>query len=511
MPLWLVALLVFLPVWAVEHFSLLRMIPWYRDGEREFWTMAVLFGAALFVPGAVRRAKAGQIVVLLAMGGGLSVATVWTQRLPVVAEYWVLEVALLGVPFLALGLAELVLGGRFSPRGIPWVLAGALAAAALVDLITLWTWFEGWRFSMPNRYGMGNYPVSGEIGRPLTVLLAWSLIPLCIRASVAVQARWRYALAVMLLVACAGTAAFREVLSHPLARRSMLQDGPFTREASVWWLLVHGVPQDKDLIWRALEEHPWTYSRYCHRDEERFALWRVTAAYGLAETDAPGTAERLSRLLRATPNRYIAEDLAELFAREHRYETVPLLMRYALAEDSWVCTEAMEKMALPRAAMAVLRHEAVWQARLDGLARITRVDEDTRARLARLLGQDVGSGFDDWAALYDSVTVNGPTPLPDAVGDETDRVIAAMLRYFSGASELAGAGLGEAKRMGLTGEAAMAHARTIMRSVPVPDWNVLTTDELEAEIDACAARVTKAIGRHSPPIPVSQPAESPEE
>lgn len=499
-----IAVVLFLPILLLGHFEVLREIPWFRYDPREYWTVSVLSTVALFLPGAIRRWKWRHVVVMLA-AGPLGYGLQWGLQQLMPAHYrWMLAVGVEATPILVLGLGEMVLSGRLSRRGVLWLVGGATAIAALVQLAGWWTWLAGWRVSLPDRYGTGNYAVSGLIMTPLTVLLVWSLIPLCNRISRAGPIRWRLALLGFFVLAYGATCLFMEFLSYPCAQRSMLNDGPFDREASVRWLVKRGTDVDFELIWKSVEQSKWTRSAWRRsEDEPSYSYWRGTAISALAWRDSAGTANRLSSLLRRNPSVYIAEDSAKLLAEHQKYEAVPLLMRYALAEDSWICSEALEKMNLAEAALPIIRHDVASEARFTG-KQLERLEDHTRKRLARLLGRDAGPNVGDWLALYDQVAPDAPTPLSKSVRDETTRVIAAWLVYHQAADDWATNCFQQVRRQGLSGEAGMEEVRRLLATVAKPNWNVVTTADLSNEVEAYSSRISEAIDNSRTSQPTSQ-------
>ena len=61
------------------------------------------------------------------------------------------------------------------------------------------------------------------------------------------------------------------------------------------------------------------------------------------------------------------------------------------------------------------------------------LSNEQRGRLARLLGEDVGTNPRDWAELYDRVIATAPTPLSPELAAEANRVIAGLCVIASAA------------------------------------------------------------------------------
>lgn len=126
------------------------------------------------------------------------------------------------------------------------------------------------------------------------------------------------------------------------------------------------------------------------------------------------SAQRLAELLAQRPTAWLADSSAACLAKHRRYEAVPVLLRYALLGHEQ-CTDALEKMALPEAAIA-LASDRIINGRI-------WADGPTRERLKRLLRADAGARLIDWFEMYDRVAAGLPSPLPEAIREEAQRVI----------------------------------------------------------------------------------------
>jgi hypothetical protein len=492
-PYWAIALVALLPVLLLKQFEVLREIPWFRYDPRESIVIYVLLWGVLFLPGAIKRWKWRHVLVMLAAATLAFVAVSVVLTLSPSHYRWFLAACVKATPVVILGVAELLLNRRMSIRGLAWVLGGAVAVGVVLELAIQATTLTGWTISLPSRYGTGRYQVAGEIYWPLTVFLVWMVIPLCVRFSAPKGPRWRFAVAGFFVLIYGATAMFMEVLSYDLAERSVITGGPFDRAHSVGWLATRSSEKDMDRMWKAVEQTPWTRSKGRMSDgDELRDDWKMVAINVLASKDSAGTADHLSTLFRRQPSIYVAEDAADLFVKHRRYEAVPLLMRYALAEDSSICTDALEAMGLPMAALPIIRGEVAFEARLTG-KQLTQFNDNTRKRLSRLLGEDVGLNVTDWGTLYDQIAQSVPTPLPKPIQDETNRVIAAWLVYHQAAEEWATVCFQRVRHNGLSGEAGMAEVRRLIAAVAEPNWDVLTTMDLETEVSDYASRVSKAI------------------
>ncbi len=496
------ALVLIFPILLLGHLEVLTRISWLSEGQREQQIIMLLMFAVLFVTGALKRWKWRHVVIMLAAGlVGCAVLLGLAWVLPAGSGRPIV-IGVAAVPFVILGIAELLLTRQRSWRGIVWMIGAAVAVAAISDLAKAVTWLGDWNISLPNRWGTQAYAISGLIDWPLTAILVWTLVPLCLRAS---QANPGWAVGFLFLLPCVLNGSFVKGLSLPLARQSVLGEGPFERQTSIVWLASYGSDADMDALWRELEASPWRYSSY-RQPLDGKEHWQAAAIAALAARDAAGAAQRLSVLLRQKPSVTIAEDSAAWFARQQRYETVPLLVRYALAENSTPCTDALEKMELPVAALAIMRNHIVFEVRLTGRAPVA-MPQSVQQQLYRLLGRDVGPKPRDWFTLYDTVIDSLPTPLPKNVQEETTRVVAAIASYWKSSNEWARVCIWRAQRMRLSDRDRQAEAEKLRDMIQPPDWDVVTTEQLEREVDSFARRVAEAVERLDR-TPVSSPAGS---
>jgi len=479
----------------MDQFEVLLDIPWFRHGARDITVIQILAWCVLFMAGAVKRWNWRHVLFMLLVAA-VAYLVQWLFALVPVQSYRLAWAIFTGcVSIVLLGVGEMILRKRSSIRQVGWVLAAAIAVVAMVELAIHYTWLEGWIVSLPGRYGMQRSRLCGEIYEPLRALLVWVAIPTCFLVAER-SGRWKLAAGGAAIFVLATTMLFVGIVSFPLARKSVLNDGPFDRAASVRWLWGRGSEADFHVMMQAVEENEWRCSGVRGQDWP-WPYWREIAIHALVTRDPTGTVERMSVLFRQKPSVYAAEDLAELFAEHERYETVPLLMRYALAEGSWTCSDALEKMRLPIAALPIMRQEMAFGARLEG-RRPQKFTRPTRDRLTRLLGQDAGDDVDAWFALYDEVVPAAPTLLPRGIQDDTDRVIATLGRYYAISDEWATTCVQEASRKGLSGQRGMEYVRSSIKTVAEPNWNVLTTTDLEREIEEYEARTRKAINKVRP-------------
>jgi hypothetical protein len=507
LPPFTIAILVTLPLVVLRNLWFPWTMSWLETLTRSS-PVSILLQVALFVPGAIHRWKGRQVLFMAGAGVatwgiGLLLAMV---RPPV--GNWALTACVQAAPLLLVVAMELGCRRTLSWITLAWAVPVALAAQSVLSLGFWCSWLSGWDQGFTRRGWLCLLSPWDLADATLIAVLLWAMVPAALSFVGTTCAWWRKAvLAGAIAFPVAGLALFLEVWSLPLARNSLLGHGPFARGASVRWVFTKGTLADNALLWKALEESQWRTSPGRWReDEDWFGSWQDLALRALAERDSGGTAEKLSMLLRRQPSLCLAESAAGLLAECRRYETAPLLMRYALAEGSHVCEGALEKMGIPEAAFPIMRnrivYEAGWMQR-----RLERFDDSTRERLVRLLGQDPGTEVAAWLRLYDRIVSDLPSPMPQDLRKEVDRVIRTMLRYIAASNDWAGECLAAVKGSGLQGETALEEVRKRILAVARPDWNVLTTGDLEKEIDRYVSRVNEAMGLEGRPesTPDSRP------
>jgi len=320
---------------------------------------------------------------------------------------------------------------------------------------------------------------------------------------------------------------FFHLAMYRLARQSLSGSGPFARHTAPYILAMRGNQSDLDAIENALKNADWS-------QPPDYASWdyRRACVGALATCDPRSAADRLSEMLRDKPSSALATFCAELLADQRRYEAVPVLMQYALSDFGGDYTEALERMKVPEAALAIIHWGAVFD-RPNPLTEDFPLSPERRQRLARLLGKDVGPNLSDWTAYYDSLSGAMQSPLPDDVAKEMKRVVQAVISYWTAVNRLHVAEsellvrrmreAGHGKYLDeiapfeplLRGQRRLtdADARGIDRAmmdvldefstqahrdmaVSPPDWNVRTTADLEREVREYARRVDAIIAAH---------------
>lgn len=493
-PCWVVGGVLALLVVAIDHFDLLNLIPWWKYSAAKSVTLDLLFLLPLFLPGAIKRWTLWHVMVMLLLAvtafGINWVLVSW--HVPGLGYKWFWDVYVTFAPIALVGLGEIFLRRRISVRNAAWVVTAAITVAAVYILVYMLMWLMSWTIQCPGRYGLRDTYVWNLAGLPMEVVLVWVAIPTYLALAERSALAGKAIVGGLCAAVLGSLAIFAEVTSFQLARESLVSGKPFDRHTSASWLIQGGKEEDSELMWKIVDQGEWTDPTMSDTANGPSAYWRQSIISALAKRDSARLAERLSGALRLHPSVIIAKDAAMWMAQHKRYETVPLLMRYALAETNEACTDALVEMKLPCAALPVMRAPLVWAARISGRTP-QQYEASVCATLKGLLGKDAGTDVNAWYKMYYEVAPSVPTPLPRSIKEETERVIQAMLRYFDLAEKWAGFCLGQVKRAGLSGEQGYKEWGRLTRCVAKPNWNVVTTDDLEHEIDAYERRVESAI------------------
>ena len=499
-PTWVLGLVLLMPAMYVDHFNMLPNFSLF-GGSLEDAATPLMLSLPLFIAGAIKRWNWRHILLMMGLAL-LARLVLWGTGHVAPKRYsWTWVVLYNAVPIAILAVGEAWCRKRRLRRVAFWIAAGAIAVSAVSRLGFRWLWLIDWNISLPHPYGDDVWDFCwwsslAYLTRwPILVVLAWLVLPCCLRIWTD-RARWaRRAFCGMLAVMVAASWGFINVLSFPLAEKSVLAGEPFDRDESVIWLFWRNEESDSDLFWRALENEPWTHSGWDVRPPEYGRIdraWRLVAVNALAGRDSAGTAERLAAMLRRQPNLYLAEDAADVLAKNKTYDAVPHLMRFSLSDESFVCKDAMVEMGLPRAAIAIVRQAIVFEVRAFG-RQLQTLDKETCDLLKGMLGKDVGNSVRAWLDLYDETIAERPTPLPEDIKVETDRTIRAVTQYISIANDFFTFNCRRVYEEGPRGEAAEEALNEMQSAVSEPDWTVPTVAELEREVEDYRKRVNAAM------------------
>jgi len=493
----------------------------------------IALAGALFVAGAVKRLRWKHVAVMF----GLSLVWLGAEAGITSIEWssptlfpWL---TLLGIAaaFGLIGFGEAVLAGKRHPGRVLLVGLASVCGAGLYCLLTVASNWTG--FCIEISTGGGNFELVSlpDLMRyPLLALIGWTLVPLSLSGNPDVlKKRW---MALGTAAACVALACFGffHVLAYSLSLRSMTGTGPLHRGFAARILHHRGRESDYERIWRAVEDCNWERSVVC----DLYGDWRFTCVNVLADHDPSRAAERLSRSLLKHPTPVLAWACADVLAAQGRYETAPILLRYALYGRwyySEVCLKALEDMRVPHAAMMILR-QVKWRGVRDG-DQTVRVTPGQRARLTRLLGCDVGSDLDAWVRVCAGPFENVQAPLTASIREKLDAVTEcvavyqeARQRWFRARGTLArrmmvddgmaegveqlqawyakyqdgltDGSMPEAVRQGVTHMEACLRRAEQELGVAEPDWNVPTTAAFREEVEAYTERVDARIGQCLP-------------
>jgi hypothetical protein len=367
-------------------------------------------------------------------------------------------------------------------------------------------------------------------------MVAWAMVPLALRAERSDSARAKKVYRGFAGLAIVVVLVFFEVLLVPLARASVSDHGSFSRPYAGAVLYWRGTDSDMELLWQQLDRpggpRGWDYS-----DLE----WRNQFVAILRKRQPRQVGERLSQLLLRHPTGVLTAIALDLMEHERHYETAPILLRHALhvmGQPSQECTNALVRMGVPQASLAVLFRARIAASR-SGLGEDFPLSSADRATLRKLVGEDAGVSSQAWG-LYDQRIAAVPSPLPKAIQKEVDSTVSCFIAYYRARRILAQARSELfARRIDLDGTAGERElidkwrknrrkdrrlpadaielntapqprqAQRVIQDcwdqiyrdtrVEEPDFGVPTVEGLEKEIDAYIASVNAVVAKYAPP------------
>lgn len=522
MPLWLIALLLLLPIWILDHFNFSSDLGSIEEFFKRYGARFLYF-AALFLPGSIKRLNWRQVLIMLPLS-----AASWALDLGWSSFKGDSEVPLLfglepAMAIVGVTLSEQLFLPKRSGKSIVWAIAIALAAGCTVAFIDGFLNFTGRTssFELPAIGGWYQASWAYLLYSPLVALLAWTSIPLAQKLPLMRTRSTRLAGGAMAVSLIAIYFLFFQVWMYSLAIDALRGSGPFSRGMAVAILKIHDNSSVRQELWHALETADWSQPQsYTGGNEYRRYCIDVLAA-----RDPGGTARRLAEMLRKNPSKILARFSAKLLGDEKVYGTVPILTRYALLDED-TCTRALESMHLPVAALAILRHAAIWH--VTGAAPAPQnfpLDPSERTRLEKLLDKDAGPNSLDWAHYYDQVANTIPSPLSPDQTTETQKVTDAFISYWNATQRLENAAdklfsklLADDGRSDITQKLRAMIAGTVPSdpavvdtaehyltrarkqiTVAPPNWDAPDTSALEKQVQQYSARVDTMIAQYRDP------------
>lgn len=425
-PAWLIALILMAVAMAPYTFAV-----WYRLPERMRWQPAwqaqsFLPYAALFLPESIRRLDWPRSLIMLALAGATFAITFTPPQnafgYPLQFLCW--EATLTG-------LAIWLVHGPRNRIALALILSISFALTTLLPTITVFAWRQ---IDLTVGGGTRTYVLSSYILRWLTLApLVWWGVQFANGGNRQSLKRRSCIAAAALVCGIAWFTLFFGLLVYPLARYSLSTNWPVQRGFALWILQHRRDPKNDAAIWNAVETANWSKPA----DDLDASDVRRSCVQALVQHDQKWTADQLSQLLRRHPSAELASAAAPILCREHRYETAPELMRYALLHpfdnDGSDAKDALVAWNIPQAALAILSDEIAGNSIIFGTPLTPStpfIDPNNRKKLVKLMGRDAGPSVADWLKLYDIIKLAGPTPLSDTQQAEMNQVISAVTSYW---------------------------------------------------------------------------------
>ena len=490
-----------------------QLVCWALAPKPEYcWQFAsdmrvqMLFGAALFLPSAIKqwnwRLFIGMSLFALIAP---SIAT-WIssllelQYLPVIHE--------IARPSTIMAL---VATGHwlFSPgdrwQELLWTIACVTSAAAVYSMVQFFFFWTG------TYQSTAIYFLSA-----LMAILTWLAISLGERSADSGKKPSHLFTAFGILILVSVYIYTFHIGIYRIARASLESEMHLDKKFAVQLLNRQGGRKNHEAIADALEDADWV-----NIVDSGFQLsidepWRETAVKLMVIHDKSWAAERLSFLLIKNPNRAILDMTDGLFVECKRHETAAIYIRFALLDSinpfilpfgsskeksgldyrPYVLTTLgmnrykleLEEMGVPHVALAWIYDVATLHG-VHNLIRLSRSEEtptkedkrivvskSLRQRLKQMLGSDAGEGLKDWELLYHEEIDDVYSPLNEAEREEVGRVIACFENYLAAKAELL-----------------ESLPEEDWSSIEEPDWHVPTTEALEEEIDKYNDQLEKVV------------------
>ena len=440
----------------------------------------------------------------------------WINHEGVPVVFWIFYTML---PVMGVLVCESLMSAERRVSRMTWAILISIVVGVIVTVVTSIIAFSG----LTSRVWLSGHSTgvmwSVVVSQTLIAILTWTVVPLTARLAEAKTAGVR-AIALGVAAICLGSYLFYfESLMYGLARASLHGQGPFDPTLAPMLLKQRLDSAAQEAIWVRLD----TFGRRSSLTwEEASSLERAVEM--LEEVDRPGTARRLALSLTNNPSPEFARLAADTLARGKQYDVVPILFRYAMLRDS-KCQHALVQLNIPQVAQLVLLDEIIYQ----GPAPTAdfAIGAGARDQLTRLLGVDLGPNYGAWDNELLQERMNAaPSPISQVLVEETNRVLRAMDDYMIYDSQLRNANArlallrvdariraiiesvfskpGVTERdlvaAGLTNkdsrdmEAALDKVES-MWPVPAPNWNVITTVELEREVKEFGLKVQAQVKR----------------
>ena len=481
-PLWIFALVLSgMTAAAVEVIDARRSLaqPW------DDMVVAGLFLAALVLPPAVRQvdlAAAVMLVAVAAVGAFVGVANV--TRVPLTP---------LGSELAALIASALVAAGGYAAvsreRGVtawPWLVAGVLAVAALVSVLSsVLAPFD----PLVKVFGR-HEPVSDVVRTVAFAGATWVWIPMSFAIVRRPSGRCRIAAGAGVGAAIAFGVAWHAQLLYAIAARSLDRGGPLPRDHAVALLASRGSPSDvralrsqlvrvdwqhvrpysfddRDIV-TALARHDgaWVKAYFLHRLRYRPDVALTSSAYtireGLPPDDRHTYAAELLLLVREAPSSALVR-FVDVFHDNFPPAAAMELLRYTILRRDLPSLDDyglnFQQLPVPYSRVPVLDARN-W------------LQPPSSAALARYAEQ-----LSDFA---DGLPPPAAGVLPPDVAAEVERTVRALAAYFKARAELVGSPAGEDAVDGL-------------------NFNAPGTDGLERDVARYVADVRRVVRAGSSP------------
>lgn len=447
--------------------------------EESYEVVFVGIGVSLFVPGAIRRRNVKHVLAMCAFGTVAPFLTDWVVSLFISPDRFLLWYVLWPAAWMTLiGVVEWLMAPGGSIRVLAWIAFACQSATAgfgVLFFLVRRTWETS--------------SVAYSVSLVLMALVTWIAVPWGFRLASSTRRRAPFlALGAALTMVTFCVFMFTSGI-YSLAKASLLGYGPYSQRSASLLLDFRGRESDYEFIFDRLCDADWSKPDPTMTARD----WRKTSVEVLIRHDEDWATARLADLLVEQPSRTLIDMTDGLFVEKTCYETVPIYMRYALAdsrEHSYFALVganryklALQELGVPHVVHAWLidrTYSAVFaemvrasdegrEPNLEGIDIL--VSNELRMYMVEILGEDAGPHLSDWEMFYEARIESLPTPLSEAQQDELERVIRCDEQYIIALAEW---------RDFVKQTTLQAWVQAVKPTEP--DWDVPTTGALEEEV-----------------------------
>jgi hypothetical protein len=243
------------------------------------------------------------------------------------------------------------------PRQFPelaWIFFCCFAAACLFFIIDQFLRFSHLAYGQLQAPYLPPKQWRNLLFWPLQAIAVWGAIGITQLVFRQNKKYFRYVLGFSIACSFACFLLFSQKIVYDISLSSLKGGKTFPLPVAIDLLGYRGKDSDIEEIWNFVQKADWEAAGELQKNTCVGVDWRERAVDALEKNQGDFAAERFSEMLRKRPNASMADACAEILMRHKRYETAPLIFRYALW-DNKSCKTALEKeLKLPQIGSLIL-------------------------------------------------------------------------------------------------------------------------------------------------------------